>query len=249
MILTDKVAIVTGASRGIGAATAELLAAQGAKVAINYHHSREQAEGLLASIREKNGQAMLIQGDVTDPAQVRCMVSTVSDELGPVDILVCNANMHFAQKSFLDMPWDEFEHKLASEMKASFLFCKEVAPAMIQRRSGSIVLVSSGLSHHPGPYFIAHSCAKAALNAFSRSLAQELGPFQVRVNVVSPGLTMTDATAHIPSQARESIARMTPLQRIALPHDIAGAILYYCTDWAGFVTGTYLPVSGGSEMQ
>ena len=119
---------------------------------------------------------------------------------------------------------------------------------MIQRHAGCIVNVSSGLSRVPGPGFIAHSSAKSALDAFSKSLAQELGPHGVRVNVVAPGLTLTEATEGQPKEMQAAMAARTPLRRIAEPDDIAGAVLFFCSDWSRFVTGTYLPVSGGTQM-
>jgi 3-oxoacyl-[acyl-carrier protein] reductase len=175
-------------------------------------------------------------------------VAETREALGPVEILVNNANMSFPVLPFVRYAWEDFERKLVSELRASFHTCQAVVQPMIERGGGCIVNVSSGLSRHPGPGFIAHCSAKAALDAFSRSLAQELGPHGIRVNVVAPGLTLTDATAHQPEEAKQAIARMTPLSRLAEPEDVAGAVLFYCTEWARFVTGTYMPVSGGAQM-
>jgi 3-oxoacyl-[acyl-carrier protein] reductase len=248
MLLENKVAIVTGSSRGIGAATAQLLAQQGARVAINYQRNRERGEQVLAAIRAGGGTAILVEADVTHSEQVATLVARTEQELGPVDILVNNAGMSFPVHPFVDFPWDGFERKLVSELKATFLCCQAVARGMIERKAGSIVNVSSGLSRTPGPGFIAHSSAKSALDAFSKSLALELGPHGVRVNVVAPGLTLTDATAHQPPEMQEAVRRLTPLRRLGAPDDVAGAILFYCVDWSRFVTGTYLSVSGGSRM-
>lgn len=247
-MLKDKVAIVTGSSRGIGAATAQLLAAQGAQVAVNYANHQTAGEAVVTDIRARGGHAILVQADVTVRDQVDAMVETVEKELGPVDILVNNANMSFPVQPFVDYAWEDFERKLTRELRASFFCCQAVVPGMRARRSGCIVNVSSGLSRVSGPGFIAHSSAKSALDAFSRSLALELGPDGIRVNVVAPGLTLTDATAHQPKTMHEAAAARTPLRRIAEPDDIAGAVLFFCTDWARFVTGTYLPVCGGSQM-
>jgi 3-oxoacyl-[acyl-carrier protein] reductase len=150
--------------------------------------------------------------------------------------------------SFLEYPWDAFEAKLVSELKAAFHCCRAVAPSMVERRTGSIVLVSSGLSRHPGWGFCAHSTAKSGLDAFGRSLALELGPHNIRVNVVAPGLTLTDATAQLPSDRKDAMAAQTPLRRNALAEDIAGAILFFTGPESRFVTGSYLPVSGGIQM-
>ena len=247
-MLKDKVAMVTGASRGIGAATAKLLAAQGAKVAVNYGKSRERGESVLAEIMAAGGRAILVQADVTDRGQVDSMIGRVEAELGPIDILVNNAAINFATVPFAQYRWEDFERKLTHELMASFNCCQAVLPGMVTRHSGCIVNVSSGLSRVPGPGFIAHSSAKSALDAFSKSLALELGPQGIRVNVVAPGLVPTDATAHLPKEIHERTKQHTPLRRQASPADIAGAILFYCSDFSGFVTGTYLPVNGGIQM-
>ena len=169
-------------------------------------------------------------------------------ELGPVDILVNNANMNFPITPFVDYGWEDFERKLRNELKASFHCCKAVVPGMIARGGGCIVNVSSTLSRTPGQGFVAHTSAKSALDGFSKALALELGPSGIRVNVVAPGLTITDATAHVTKESQEAIAKHTPLRRVAEPEDIAGAVLFYCVEWSQFVTGTYMPVCGGVQM-
>lgn len=248
MILEGKVAVITGSSRGIGAATAELLASNGAKVVVNCASNKDAGEGVVAGIKKSGGSAILVQADVTRREQVDAMMTAARDAFGPIDILVNNANMRFPIQPFAQFSWDDFETKLVNEMKASFFCCQAVLPDMIERRSGCIVNVSSGLSRVPGPGFIAHTSAKSALDAFSKALALELGPQGIRVNVVAPGLTLTDATANQPKEMHEAVAQRTPMKRIGLPQDVAGAVLYFCTEWSGFVSGTYLPVSGGIQM-
>lgn len=247
-LLRDRVAIVTGSSRGIGAETAKLLAAHGAKVAVNYKTSRERAEQVLAEIRLKGGEGTLVQADVTVRQQVDAMVRTVQEQLGPVDILVNNAAIGFPVVPFTELRWEDLERKIVGEMAACFHACQAVVPGMARRGRGCIVNVSSGLSRSPSPGYCSHAAAKSALDALSKSLAQELGPCGIRVNVVAPGLTETDATAFVPQQVREMIAQHAPLRRIGRPEDVAGAVLFCCVDWSRFVTGNYLPVSGGSFM-
>ncbi len=247
-MLKDKVAVVTGSSRGIGAAIAQELARHGAKVVVNYSASREAAQEVVAAITGAGGRALLCRADVTVRAEVEAMIRAAEAELGPVDILVNNASMTFPILPFTQYRWEDFERKLTNELKAGFFTCQAVVPGMIQRRAGCIVNVSSGLSRVPGPGFVAHSSAKSALDAFSKALALELGPHGIRVNVVAPGLTLTDATRHMPKQMQESIAAHTPLRRIAEASDIAGAVAFLCSDQARFVTGTYLPVCGGAHM-
>jgi len=248
MLLQDRIVLVTGASRGIGAATARLLAAHGAAVGVNYLQNRAAAEAVVEAITEAGGRAVAIQADVRDQAEVEAMVGRVSDELGFIDTLVSNASIQFPVVPFMEYPWEAFHGKLVGELGAAFFCCRAVAPAMIEARRGCIIAVSSGLSRHPGHGFCAHSTAKSGLDAFVRALALELGPHGIRVNTVAPGLTITDATSFLPQEAKDASAHAAPLGRNAEPEDIAGAILAMAADATGFMTGAYLPVSGGSLM-
>jgi len=246
--MKDRVVVVTGASRGIGAATSRLLARHGAAVAVNWFQSEQAALAIVEQIRAGGGKAVPIRADARDPAQCRALVEEATRALGPVDTLVVNASIGFPVRPFVDYEWADFQAKLTGELGAAFHGCKAVVPSMIERRRGCIVFISSGLSRRSGPGFCAHSAAKAGLDAFSRSLALELGPHGIRVNVVAPGLTETDATAHQPAAMKEAMARQTPLGRIGQPEDVAGAVLGVVIDEARFLTGLYVPVTGGSMM-
>src|SRR5512146_1220075 len=210
-MMKNRIAIVTGASRGIGAATAKLRARHGAAVAVNWLQSEQAAKAVVDEIRAADGRAVAIRADVRDPAQVQAMVAEAERALGPVDTLVVNASISFPIRPFVEYSWADFQAKLDGELGAAFHCCKAVVPGMMSRRSGCIVAISSGLSRRPGPGFCAHSAAKSGLDGFARALALELGPHGIRVNVVAPGLTETDATAGLPSAAKEASARMTPL--------------------------------------
>ena len=246
--MKGKIALVTGASRGIGRATAKLLAAEGAAVAVNYLQSESAALAVVEEIMDAGGRAIAVRADVRDENQVRSMVEEVEKKLGPVDLLVSNASIGFPVKPFTQFSWDEFEAKLCGEIRSAFFCCQAVLSGMIERKSGSIIAISSTLSRHSSPGFIAHSTAKSGLDAFVRSLAEEVGPFGIRVNVIAPGLTLTDATAWLPEEQKTMIADMTPLKRVALPEDVAGAVLAVASDHSRFVTGCYIPVSGGLLM-
>jgi len=247
-LLSGKTALITGSSRGIGAATAKLFAAHGAAVVVNYAKSEKIAIELVEEIKSSGGQAIAIQADVSDPKQIKEMVSKSVEQLGKIDILVLNAGFSFPTVPFIQYQWDDFEKKLLNEMKSAFFCCQEVVPMMQERKDGCIIAVSSCLSRDPGKGFVAHSSAKSALDAFAKSLALELGTDGIRVNVVAPGLTETDAITFMPENIKKMIAEHTPLKRNAQPEDIAGAILMMATDQTRFITGAYVPVSGGSLM-
>ncbi len=248
MLLQDRVALVTGASRGIGAATARLLAAQGAAVGVNYANNREAGQSVVDQITEAGGRAVLVQADVTVPEQVQQMIDTVRSEFGEIDTAVLNAGMNFPVKPFVESQWADFERKLVGEVKSAFHLCQALVPSMIQNHKGSIVVISSTLSRHSDMGFIPHCTTKSGLDAFVRSLATELGPEGVRVNTIAPGLTDTDATSFIPEDVKTAMGNALPMRRIATPDDIAGAVLMMVSDYAGYVTGSYTPVAGGGLM-
>lgn len=248
MILEGLTALVTGGSRGIGAACCELLAANGAGVGVNYIGNKEAADGVVKRIASSGGRAFAVQADVRERAQVDRMVAAVQEELGAVDILVNNANINFPVKPFAQFNWEEMNGKLGGEIGASFHCCQAVLPGMVQKGWGRIINISSGLSRTPGDGFVAHTTAKSGLDAFTKALALELGPQGITVNTVAPGLTETDATAWLPKEAKDAAAAHTPLRRIGQSEDVAGAVLFFASRYSNFVTGTWLPVDGGSTM-
>lgn len=247
-LMTDRVVLITGGSRGIGAATAKLLGRHGAAVGVNYFSSEAAAQQVVDEISSEGGKALAVKADVRDPHQVEAMVQQVSEAFGPIDTLVVNANASFAIAPFVDYNWEDFETKLLGELKGAFFPCKAVVPSMIEHKRGCIIAVSSGASRHASPGFCAHSTAKSGLDGFVKSLALELGPHGIRVNAIAPGLTVTDATAFIPQEQKDAAAQMTPLRRNGLPEDVASAILLLASEEARFITGAYLPVSGGIQM-
>ena len=185
---------------------------------------------------------------VRDAAQVTRLAAATAEALGPVDILVLNAGPSVPWKSVTELTQAEFETKVLDEMRCFFLPAKGVMPSMIERKRGSIIGISSGLSRYPSFGFTAHTTSKSAVDGLMKSLALELGPYGIRVNTVAPGLTRTDATAHIPKEQVQAIAGMTPLRRVGEAEDVAGVVLALAGDACSFVSGTYIPVSGGIQM-
>jgi 3-oxoacyl-[acyl-carrier protein] reductase len=246
MSFAGNVALVTGASRGIGAAVASALAAQGAAVAVNYFGSESAANALVQKIQATGGKAMAVKADARNRAQVEAMAARVKADLGPIGILVLNAAIGFPMAGFHEYPWDAFEAKLLGELGAAFHGCRAVVPQMLERRGGSIVAITSGLARNPGWGFCAHSAAKAGLEGFMRALAFELGPMGIRVNAVAPGLTLTDATAPILDKHKKAAAEHAPLRRNGKAEDVAQAVVGLLQ--AGFVTGATLPVNGGGYV-
>jgi 3-oxoacyl-[acyl-carrier protein] reductase len=246
--LKDKVAIITGASRGIGAASTKALAHHGATVVINYIKSKEKAEELLDEIKKAGGKGMVCQADVRNQDAVDDMVESILNEFGKIDILVNNANINFPIKPFIELTWDQIEAKILGEMKALYNCSQAVLKDMLVRKSGKLIFVSSSLSRFPGFGFSAHAAAKSAMDGIAKVMAMELGPAGITVNVVGPGLTITDATAGQPKEVHEQVAAITPLRRLGMPDDIAGVVLFLASSLSDYLNGEYIPVTGGSFM-
>lgn len=247
--LAGDVAIVTGSSRGIGAATARTLADRGASVVVNYCTSPDAAEAVVDEIGAAGGEAIAVRADVTDADAVEAMVERTHEAFGAVDILVNNANMPFEHAPIDELSWADFEAKLTAELGAAVRCTKAVVPDMVGGGGGRIVYVSSGLSRSPTEGFAAHGTAKAALNTFATYVAEEYGPDGIRANVVAPGLVETDATADRVDAVREHVGAETPLGRVAQPPDVARTIAAFAGSAADFATGTYTPVNGGNGME
>jgi 3-oxoacyl-[acyl-carrier protein] reductase len=246
--LAGKVAIVTGASRGIGQAIAERFAAEGARVVVNYVAGAARADAVVEGITARGGEAIAIQADVSRSADVDRMVQAVMDRFGRIDILVNNAGVMFT-KAVLDTSEAEWDQTIDVNLKGPYLCSKAVAPIMIRQGAGAIVNMSSnsGLYHPSAMRFTEYVVSKAGINGLTKAMALAFGP-QIRVNAICPGWIRTDMLEEIDPAVHQRILEETALKRWGTPADVASAAVYLASDEASFVTGELHLVAGGRGM-
>src|SRR4051794_25396344 len=245
--LTGKVALVTGASRGIGAATAVKLAADGARVAVNYNANRVAADQVVDGIVAQGGEAFAIQADVGDSGAAATLVGAVMERFGRLDILVNNAAV--IQAASLDNVDDEqFERQFRVNVKGP-LFLVQAAARVIGADGGSIINISSINSRFPAPRVPIYSATKAALEALTVSLARDLGPRRIRVNAVAPGQTETDMLRSVnPPQLLAANIERIALGKLGTVEEIASVVVFLASDDAAWITGEILHVNGGQRL-
>ncbi|MGX1740375.1 3-oxoacyl-ACP reductase [Bosea sp. NPDC055353] len=254
MKFRDRAILITGASRGIGAAIAKAFAAEGGIVIVNYRTNEAAAEAVAAECRKLGGEALAIAADVTSPEAVAAMATRIAEEVGRLDVVVNNAFAPYRfdpdnRARFWETPWAAYEQQFEGAVKAAYTVSRAMLPLLQRRSAGAIVNLASDLVTRPSIPYHDYTTAKAALVGFSRNLAAELGPLGIRVNCVAPGLVYpTQASAATPEEVREMLIAQTPLRRIATPEDVAGPVLFLASEWSRFVTGQVLHVDGGLVM-
>ena len=246
--LSGKVAVVTGASKGIGAAIARQLAAEGASVAVNYSSSRSGAEKVVAEITGAGGKAVAVQGDMAKKADIERLFSETKKAFGRLDILVNNAGIYeFAP---LENVTEELFHKQFNLNVLGLLLASQAAAPLFDSVGGSIVNISSVVSTQGFPNASVYSGTKGAVDAITRSLAKELGPRRIRVNAINPGMVETEGTHSAgiaESEMRKQVEAQTPLGRIGQPRDIAGAAVFLASSDSSWITGETFVISGGNR--
>ena len=240
----EKVAIITGASRGIGRAAAARLAREGYAVCINYLERRDKAEELCAALTAEGCRAMSYQANVADKAAVNAMAEAVRSRFGPISLLVSNAGTA-GQMQFQDVTEAQWNRYFDVNVKGAYNAVQAVLPDMLHAHAGAIVTVSSMWGLRGASCEVVYSATKAALIGLTRSLAMELAPTGIRVNCVAPGVINTDMVQVLGQETLDELAQMTPLGRLGTPEDIAAAIAFFASDAAGFITGQVLTADGG----
>lgn len=240
----SKTVLVTGGSRGIGAAVCERFAQEGWKVAVNYNRSKEQAEALAKQLVARGCDACAVRADVSDRVQVEQMVKDVMERFGKIDVLVNNAGIA-QQKLFSDITDSDWNTMFDVNVKGMYYCCQAVLPGMIHSKSGVIINVSSMWGITGASCEVHYSAAKAAVIGFTKALAKEVGLSGIRVNCVAPGVVATDMNQNLTQQILNELKEETPLGLIGTPEDIANSIWFLAGEESRFITGQVISPNGG----
>ncbi|MFC4766042.1 3-oxoacyl-[acyl-carrier-protein] reductase [Effusibacillus consociatus] len=246
-MLTGKVALVTGASRGIGRAVSLLLAERGAKVVVNYAGNQAAAEEVVAKIREMGGEAVAVQGNVAAFEDAEKMVNTATETFGRLDILVNNAGIT-RDNLLIRMKEEDWDAVIDTNLKGVFNCTKAASKVMMKQRYGRIINVTSVVALMGNPGQANYVAAKSGVIGLTKSNARELSSRNITVNAVAPGYIKTDMTATLNEDVKESLSKQIPLGRLGDPDDIAKAVAFLASDDASYITGQVLTVDGGMVM-
>lgn len=238
-------ALITGSSRGIGAGIARRFAREGHRVAIHYREREDLARALLDELKGEGCSAMLVQGDLSVPAETERIASAVRERFGLIDVLVNNAGIALPSQLVTDTTLSDWNQVLKTNVTGLFLMTNAVLPEMISQKRGAIVNISSMWGVTGGSCEVAYSASKAAVIGYTKALAKEVAPSGVRVNCIAPGFVLTDMTRAFPESVMADIREETPLLRLGEPEDIAAAALFLASEESSFITGQVLCVDGG----
>ena len=247
MHVDNKVALITGASRGIGRATALELAKAGAKIVINYAGNAAAAQEVLKAIQDMGGQAIAVQANIAVAAEVDELIQKTVTAFGSIDILVNNAGIT-RDALLMRMKEADWDAVLDTNLKGVFLCTKAVSKLMLKQRSGRIINMTSVVGLTGNASQANYAAAKAGVVGFTKSMAKELGSRGITVNAVAPGYIATDMTEVLPDSVKEQMTSTIPLGRPGTPNDVAKAVLFLCSDAAAYITGQTLNVDGGMVM-
>ena len=246
--LAGRVALVTGSSKGLGKAMAFALGRAGAKVAINYRNGQAAAERCFAEYRAAGLAGGLFRGDVSDEHEVPRLVAAIAAELGGIDILVINATPDQPHARIEDYDWAFHQQMLDFFVKSPFLLTRAVLPHMKRQRFGRIINIGSEVFHRGVGQFSAYVAAKGAQDGWTRSMATELAPWNITVNIIAPGWIPVERHANDPQAEKDAYRALIPMGRWGVPDDVAGACVFFASEAAGFVTGQNLCVNGGMTV-
>ena len=246
-MVKDKVILITGASRGIGRATALLLAGQGAKVIVNYNKSEREAEEVISMIREKGKEAILVKANVANEEEVKEMFSEIKEKFGRIDVLVNNAGI-MRSNLLLMTRTDEFDEIIETNCKGVFLCMRAATKMMMKKMSGKIINISSIVGTNGNSGQMVYAGSKAFLIGLTKSAAKELGMYGITVNAVAPGLIDTDMTKDLNEDIKQDLVNNISLGRIGVPEDVAKVILFLCSELSDYVSGQVIGIDGCQIM-